>query len=92
MHFFISSFQFETCCKIDFVVKMYGSRNLYVNYTLEAETFNNQSKSSRIWFDNFEVKNHRISKELNIANTNQESCQKHVAFLKVSLLIEVFPL
>lgn len=79
----IFSFQFETCCVIDSIVKPYVNHQLLVMYTLEAETFNNQRTSSRIWFDEFQSRNQKIVKNLTIFNNNGESCQTHIAFLKV---------
>lgn len=74
-------FSFKTCCSIKSIIKSQSGRTLQLKYRIEAETFNADQKSSRIWFNNSLANSTNIKEERYIDKGDGE-CQKHVAYLK----------
>lgn len=54
----------------------------YLNYTIEAETFNNNRKYSRVWFGRDSSRPHSINRKIKISDTNKEYCDQHTVYIK----------
>lgn len=63
------------------------SRYVQLHYKLEAETFQESRKFSRIWFgpDNMS-KSQIIEDNVSVDHNNKIACQKHTAYLKVIVI------
>lgn len=60
------------------------SRNVQLHYKLEAETFQESRKFSRIWFGpDYMSKSQIIEDNVSIDHNKKITCQKHTAYLKV---------
>lgn len=59
-----------------------------LHYKLEAETFQDGRKFSRIWFGpNHPLKPHIIENNFRVNDNENETCQQHTAYLKVLFLL-----
>lgn len=80
----LACFSFETCCKIESLVKSSNFEVLQLNYVIEAETFAGSRKFSRVFFGGIPG-NHKlniIKKEIKITKDNTAHCQKHLVYIK----------
>lgn len=80
--FFCCSFSFHACCQIMSLDANTRSEYQYLNYTIEAETFNNNRKYSRVWFGRDSSRPHSINRKIKISDTNKEYCDQHTVYIK----------
>lgn len=86
------SFTFETCYLLESVVKVRSTKlDIQLHYKLEAETFQEGRKFSRIWFGpNHTLKSHIIENTISVDH-NKKQCQQHTAYIKVlKILINLY--
>jgi hypothetical protein len=63
---------------------------LGVNYTLEAETYEDGKKFSRVYFkDGLPNSTHIVQKIIYVANQIEKHCQKELVYLKVRPIIAI---
>ncbi|XP_059052225.1 integrin alpha-PS1 isoform X2 [Achroia grisella] len=72
-------FYFQACCVIKSLVESIESNTHRLNYVIEAETFANERKFSRVFFDS---NNKNIVNNTITLGKNVEHCTEHVAYLK----------
>lgn len=83
--YFISfSFSFKTCCAVAFE----SEETLMVHYQLEAETFQQKRKFSRVWIGTNNVTRPSISSHVIVLTRVQNRgplrhCEEHTVYLKV---------
>lgn len=66
-------------------VRSGGKLDIQLHYKLEAETFQEGRKFSRIWFGpNHTLKSHIIENVISVDH-NKKQCQQHTAYIKVIL-------
>ncbi|XP_050439552.1 integrin alpha-PS1 isoform X2 [Adelges cooleyi] len=78
-------FTFEACCSLESVVKTGsgGEWGAQLHYKLEAETFQEGRKFSRVWFGPEEtLRPHKIENNVNLDHNKKKSCQQHTVYLK----------
>lgn len=87
----MDSFTFETCCSLESVFKAGSAGGEWVvqlHYKLEAETFQDGRKFSRVWFGPDHVsKSQTIENNVFVDHKKKKTCQQHTAYLKVHLII-----
>lgn len=82
------SFTFETCCSLESVVEA-TEWGVKLHYKLEAETFQEGRKFSRIWFGPDHMSKSQIAENVvSVDHNKKQICQQHTAYLKVLLLFK----
>jgi len=82
------SFTFETCCTLESVIKARsdGEWGIQLRYRLEAETFQDGRKFSRVWFGpDHMMKSQTIENIVSVDHNKKETCQQHTAYIKVPI-------
>jgi len=66
-----------------------GEWGIQLRYILEAETFQEGRKFSRIWFGpDHTSKSQTIENIVSVDHNKKETCQQHTAYIKVLQIIE----
>lgn len=77
----LTCFSFQACCSIE--LSTATSRKLDMIYTIEAETFNNNKKFSRVYFDYDITKRSNIVKRNILVETNGNwACHEETVYIK----------
>lgn len=78
-------FSFKTCCSIDPLSETDKTQTLKIIYTIEAETFKNQKKFSRVYFGPDVASRSNIMKRTFEIETNGEpTCFNEIVYIKDS--------
>ncbi|XP_070506868.1 integrin alpha-PS1 isoform X2 [Chironomus tepperi] len=78
-------FSFRTCCSVDQSSEAGSLQNLHIIYKIEAETFNNQKKFSRVYFGPDVVnRSNIIERNFDIKTNGELSCFDEVVYIKDS--------
>lgn len=86
------SFTFQTCCSLESVVKAGSSSGwgVQLHYKLEAETFQEGRKFSRVWFGpDHTIKSHITENTISVDHNENITCQKHIAYIKVNIITQL---
>lgn len=79
----LTCFSFLACCSISPFQSSRGKGKLKLLYTIEAETFNNKKKFSRVFFGTDHSKRSNVVKRSIEVNTNGKmDCQEEVVYIK----------
>ncbi|KAM3965312.1 LOW QUALITY PROTEIN: multiple edematous wings [Aphomia sociella] len=72
-------FHFQACCVIKSLVQSTQNNIHKLNYVIEAETFGNERKFSRVFFDS--EKRNIVNKTISLGK-NEDHCTEHIVYLK----------
>lgn len=79
----LTCFAFLACCSISPFQSSRGKGKMKLLYTIEAETFNNKKKFSRVFFGPDQSKRNNVVKRFIEVNTNGiMDCQEEVVYIK----------
>lgn len=68
-----------------------GEWGIQLRYRLEAETFQEGRKFSRVWFGpDHMMKSQTIENIVSVDHNKKETCQQHTAYIKVSITIKFY--
>ncbi|CRK96534.1 CLUMA_CG009900, isoform A, partial [Clunio marinus] len=80
-----SCFSFKTCCSIDPLPDTEKQQTLNIIYTIEAETFQNQKKFSRVFFGpDTDSRSNIMKRNFEIESNGIEQCFVEVVYIKDS--------
>jgi len=69
-----------------------GEWGIQMHYRLEAETFQEGRKFSRVWFGpDHTMKSQIIENIVSVDHNKKETCQQHTAYIKVLMAISLYP-
>jgi len=69
-----------------------GEWGIQMRYKLEAETFQEGRKFSRVWFGpDHTTKSQTIENIVSVDHNKKETCQQHTAYIKVLIAINFYP-
>lgn len=78
-------FSFRTCCSVDQTSEAGIIQNLTLIYKIEAETFNNQKKFSRVYFGpDIANRSNIIERNFDIRTNGELSCFDEIVYIKDS--------
>ncbi|XP_060847943.1 integrin alpha-PS1 isoform X2 [Rhopalosiphum padi] len=78
----VTCFTFETCCTLKSVIND-GEWGIQLRYKLEAETFQEGRKFSRVWFGPDHISKSQIIENIvSVDHNKKETCQQHTAYIK----------
>lgn len=78
----MTCFTFEACCSISPYLSSNG-KTLRLLYTIEAETFNNKKKFSRVFFGpDMKTKSNVVKRAIDVQINNQKYCQTEIVYVK----------
>lgn len=81
---FYYSFTFETCCSLESVAQAVREWDIQLHYKLEAETFHEGRKFSRVYFGPDHVSKLQFAENVvSVDHNKKQTCQQHTAYLKV---------
>lgn len=78
----LTCFTFQACCNIDPHDQL--SRQLNLQYTVEAETFENQKKFSRVFFERDNKRSNVISRVVRVRTNGKDECQQVTGYIKAN--------
>ncbi|XP_003246766.1 integrin alpha-PS1 isoform X2 [Acyrthosiphon pisum] len=81
----VTCFTFETCCTLESAngARSDGEWGIQLHYRLEAETFQEGRKFSRVWFGpDHMIKSQTIENIVTVDHNKKEMCQQHTAYIK----------
>ncbi|XP_031627907.1 integrin alpha-PS1 isoform X2 [Contarinia nasturtii] len=82
MHSNLTCFTFEACCSISPYLSSNG-KILKLIYTIEAETFNNKRKFSRVFFGaDMKSRSNVVKRTINVQVNDQKHCQFETVYIK----------
>lgn len=78
----LTCFAIEACCSISPYLSSSG-KTLRLLYTIEAETFNNKKKFSRVFFGpDMRSRNNVVKRIIDVQVNNQKHCQTETVYIK----------
>lgn len=78
-------FSFETCCSIDPLADTDKPQTLNIIYTIEAETFENQKKFSRVYFGpDIASRSNIMKRNFEMQTNGQQKCFNEIVYIKES--------
>lgn len=78
-------FSLRTCCSVDHTLESGSAQTLHIVYKMEAETFNNQKKFSRVYFGpNVSNRSNTIERHFDVITNGELSCFDEVVYVKDS--------
>lgn len=81
----LTCFTFKTCCSIDPLADSEKAQSLNIVYTIEAETFKNQKKFSRVYFGPDTVNRSNImTRNFSIKTNSERICFTELVYIKES--------
>lgn len=81
----VTCFSFETCCSIDPLADNEKTQTINIKYTIEAETFKNQKKFSRVYFGPEVASRSNIMKrDFTIETNGRRTCFNEIVYIKES--------
>lgn len=75
----LTCFSFKACCAIEAYES--NGKQIDLEFTLEAETFNNNKKFSRVFFDHKDIRN-IIKRNIKIEPNGEWNCQDQIVYIK----------
>lgn len=78
----LTCFSLHACCSIDPHDQL--SRELNLQYTVEAETFENQKKFSRVFFERDNKRSNVISRLVRVRTDGRPECQMVTGYIKAN--------
>ncbi|XP_055371581.1 integrin alpha-PS1 [Condylostylus longicornis] len=81
----LTCFTFEACCLIasyEEHISNTKSKELTLLYTIEAETYTNVKKFSRVFFDNEKKRSNVVKRQIMVKPNSRQSCYKETAYIK----------
>lgn len=78
----LTCFAFKACCAIE-PYEMAATVKLDLEYTIEAETFNNKKKFSRVFFGpDFQVRSNVVKRRITVHTNGNMNCHEEVVYVK----------
>lgn len=78
----LTCFTFEACCSISPYLSSSG-KTLRLLYTIEAETYNNKKKFSRVFFGpDMKSRSNIVKRAIDVQINNQKFCQNEIVYIK----------
>uniref|UniRef100_A0A1B0DL82 Uncharacterized protein n=1 Tax=Phlebotomus papatasi TaxID=29031 RepID=A0A1B0DL82_PHLPP len=79
----LTCFQFRACCAIEQMETSTSFQYLNLEYVIEAETFNNQKKFSRVFFgQDFKKRSNIVRRSIQVKSNGQMDCIEEIVYIK----------
>ncbi|XP_055683424.1 integrin alpha-PS1 isoform X1 [Lutzomyia longipalpis] len=79
----LTCFSFKACCAIEQMETSTSFEYLHLKYVIEAETFNNQKKFSRVFFGpDFKKRSNVMRRSIQVKSNGQMDCIEETVYIK----------
>ncbi|XP_037937468.1 integrin alpha-PS1 isoform X2 [Teleopsis dalmanni] len=78
----LTCFTFEACCSIDPYEQTSANKDLRLMYTIEAESYSNHKKFSRVFFDRENKRSNVVKREVTVRTDGRMACERVTGYIK----------